>query len=67
MLEWVPSAICFVFGHNWYTPDTPENEGDTAGLEYCRRCTAAQPTMDQRLVDAFNKSHEQWKARGWVK
>jgi hypothetical protein len=63
MLEWVPSAICFVFGHVWYTPEDPTNSGQ----EHCRRCDKTQPTMDQRIIDAYNKSRESWKAKGWVK
>jgi hypothetical protein len=30
------------------------------------RSEAKSEQTDQRIIDAFNKSHESWVARGWV-
>jgi len=36
MLEWVPSAICSVFGHVWYVSEDSKQS-------HCRRCDATRP------------------------
>jgi hypothetical protein len=43
MLEWVPSAICFFFGHEWFVPDfLPNND------KMCRRCGETRPQYERR-------------------
>jgi hypothetical protein len=45
MLEWVPSAICSVFGHVWYVPHDPIDSKQ----EHCRRCDATRPTKFEAI------------------
>jgi hypothetical protein len=50
MLEWVPAAICFFFGHSYYFPfETPRKL-------CCRRCTVEYP----RYTSQYRKARKAW-------